>query len=495
MHAKVRVCLETATQMGSAALYLTIDQGGHASRAMLFDVRGRALARVERVVPEIRPRPEWVEQDAEAVVRSVQDCIQQVLRSRDPLQVVSAGLACQRSSVVCWNRASGMALSPVISWQDRRAHAWLEKFEPQRTQIHASTGLMLSAHYGVSKLRWCLENLPAVQSAQQQGELCIGPLASFLIFRLTAERSFLTDPAIAARTLLFDLETHDWDARLLNLFGIPRALLPRCAPSRFDFGRIPVAGKNIPLAIVTGDQSAALFAFGPPQSSLVYINVGTGAFIQYPCVGHLERDPALLTSVVLDDRGTSTYVIEATINGAGSALQWIQQQLELADLEASLAGWLDRPGEPPLFLNGISGLAAPFWIANFSSQFIGGGEPWQQVVAVAESIVFLLQVNLERFRQLAQTLQHIVISGGVAQIDGLCQRLADISHLPVFRPMEYEATSRGLAYLLVEPTEPWREADGGTWFRPGENPPFAARYQRWRTAMERAVARLSPEAC
>jgi len=468
-------------------LYLAIDQGGHASRALLFDDRGRVVARGGQAVHVHQPQPGWVEQDPDEVVRSVRASVEQVLSGHEAAAVVAAGIASQRSSIVCWDRGNGCALSPVLSWQDRRAHAWLLQFEPQRALVYESTGLTLSPHYGASKLRWCLDNLPAVRRALERGELCFGPLASFLAFRLTAERSFLVDPANAARTLLYDLEKRDWDPQLLELFGIPRTPLPRCVPTRHDFGRLLIDGQAIPLAIVTGDQSAALFAFGPPQPAVAYVNIGTGAFAQRPCGGRPERQPPLLTGIVLDDQDTSVYVLEGTVNGAGSALQWAQRELSLGDIEADLAEWLGRVGDWPLFLNGIGGLGAPFWFADFPSRFVGAGEPWQKAVAVAESIIFLLQANLEELRRSAVPLEHVVISGGLAQLDGLCRRLAEISRLPVYRPVEYEATARGVAYLLANRVERWPGPETGVWFQPADNASFAARYRRWRVAMEEAL--------
>ena len=172
------------------------------------------------------------------------------------MQVASAGLATQRSSIVCWDRVSGQALSPVISWQDRRAHEWLTRFALHAEEIHATTGLMLSAHYGASKLRWCLDHLPAVAQAQSEGRLAFGPLASYLVFRLTEERTLAVDPANAARTLLWNIKTLNWDEGLLHLFSIPASALPPCVPTRHHFGHLVAAGQRIPLALVSGDQSA-----------------------------------------------------------------------------------------------------------------------------------------------------------------------------------------------------------------------------------------------
>ncbi len=470
-----------------APLYLAIDQGGHASRALLFNGRGKVVARSTQTVQVHEPHPGWVEQDPEEIVSSVRTSMEHVMRGQDAAQVIAAGLATQRSSIVCWEPGGG-AISPVISWQDRRAHGWLEQFAPQREQVHDSTGLMLSAHYGASKLRWCMDHIPAVRQAHERGELRFGPLATFLVFRLTREHSFLIDPATAARTLLYSLAAHDWDPQLLELFGIPRSALPRCVPTRHSFGGLPVEGQTVPLAIVTGDQSAALFAFGRPEPAVAYINIGTGAFVQRLCGQSPCQHPRLLASIVLDDRNSTVYVLEGTVNGAGSALQWAQREFGLDNIESGLAAWLERPGETPLFLNGVGGLGSPFWVADFPSRFVGDGEPWQKAVAVAESIVFLLQTNLDELRKLSVELDHILISGGLAQFDGLCQRLADISRLPVYRQVEPEATARGIAHLLANHTEPLPESLAGVWFYPTGNPLFADRYRRWREAMDAALA-------
>ncbi|MHB8454344.1 MAG: FGGY family carbohydrate kinase [Acidiferrobacterales bacterium] len=477
----------TRSRGAQAPLYLTIDQGGHASRALLFNGRGKVVARATRTVQMHEPHPGWVEQDPEEIVSSVRTSMEHVMRGQDAAQVISAGLATQRSSIVCWE-PDGRAISPVISWQDRRAHGWLVQFAPQREQVQESTGLMLSAHYGASKLRWCMDHIPAVRQAHERGKLRFGPLASYLVFRLTREHSFLIDPATAARTLLYSLAAHDWDRQLLELFGIPQASLPHCVPTRHSFGGLLIDGRTVPLAIVTGDQSAALFAFGRPEPAVAYVNIGTGAFVQRPCGQRPCQHPRLLASIVFDDRNSTVYVLEGTVNGAGSALQWVQREFGLDNIESGLAAWLERSGEPPLFLNGVGGLGSPFWVADFPSCFLGGGEPWQKAVAVAESIVFLLQTNLDELCKSSVELDHILISGGLAQLDGLCQRLADISRLPVYRQVEPEATARGIAYLLANHTEPLPDSLAGVWFYPTGNPSFADRYHRWRKAMDAALA-------
>ena len=471
-------------------LYLALDQGGHASRALVFDAHGVAQARSLREVQVHHPQADWVEQDPDDLVASLLDATREVLLELGAraAQVVSAGLATQRSSIVCWDRVTGQALSPVISWQDRRAHAWLARFAPHAGAIHATTGLMLSAHYGASKLRWCLDHLPAVAQAETEGRLAFGPLASFLIFRLTAEHSLAADPANAARTLLWNIQSLDWDEGLLHLFSIPASALPPCVPSRHAFGHLEADGWRIPLTLVTGDQSAALFAYGAPHASSAYINMGTGAFVQRPSGNYPGHQPRLLTGIVLRDADEKTYVLEGTVNGAGAALQWIEEDLGLEDLEQQLPAWLAQNSvEPPLFLNGISGLGAPYWVADFESRFSAEAEPWQMAVAVAESIVFLLQANIDLFQKLASPLEQIIASGGLTWYEGLCQRISDLSGLPLYRPAEYEATARGTAWLLAGKPKDWPEPEFGVWFKPRANPALRARYERWRAAMDTAL--------
>jgi glycerol kinase len=470
-------------------LYLCLDQGGHASRALVFDARG-GLQASSLCEVGTRRTPDRVEQDPEELAASLHAAMAQAgtaLGGRAG-NIVAAGIATQRSSIVCWDRRTGAALSPVISWQDRRAHAWLERFSAHTREIHRRTGLMLSAHYGASKLRWCLDHLPAVAAARRAGRLAMGPLASFLLYRLLGEQPLLADPANAARTLLWNIETLDWDPWLLELFGVPVDALPRCVPTRHAFGTLRLSDRRIPLAVAGGDQSAALFALGLPRPDTAYVNLGTGAFIQRVFDRRPEA-PGLLAGLVYHDPGRSVYVLEGTVNGAGAALEWAGREWGLENIEAQLPEWLARAGDIPVFLNGVSGLGAPFWMAEFAPRLIGDGAPWQKAVAVAESIVFLLQANLAVMQAIVPPVTRLVATGGLARLDGLCRRLADLSGLPVYRPAEQEASARGTAYLLAGFPREWPEARPGEQFLPGPDPGLSRRYERWHTEMQRALGR------
>jgi glycerol kinase len=470
-------------------LYLALDQGTHASRAVVLNRHGEVLASGVCDIGLARPQPDWAEQDGEEMVASVFTAANAALsalgaRRRD---VAAAGLASQRASCICWDRSSGRPLSPLFSWQDRRAHQWLRQFEPQGEEVHRKTGLFLSAHYGASKLRWALDHLDAVRAARAQGTLCWGPQASFLAFRLLQERPLVADPQCAARTQLWNLGTHDWDPELLALFGLPLGFLPNSAHTCQVFGTLKLGDCTMPLTAINGDQSAAVFAFGWPEEDSAYINVGTSAFVQRA----LARDPGYvprqLTGIILDDGTTTVYTVEGNVNGAGTALEWLRQQPGMDDLDRLLPQWLAAPGEPPLFLNGIAGLGGPFWQPDFASRFIGAGEPWQNAVAVIESMAFLLQANIDEMTKYVAPAARIRISGGVSQIDGLCRRLAALSRLPVHRRDDAEATARGIGYLAAGRPEHWDHASEERIFQSGEDGGISARYRRWRALMAEAT--------
>lgn len=465
-------------------LFLAIDQGGHASRALAFDESGAVVAQGYAEIAPRQPQPDHVEYDARAMIASVRDAVARVADALGPRveDIAAAGIATQRSTVACWDRQSGEPLSPVISWQDRRAATWMEQFTRHDEDIHSTTGLFVTAHYGVSKLHWCLEHIPAVRKARQSGRLVWGPLSSFLVFQLTRERKHVVDPANASRTLLWNFQTLDWDDGLLDLFGLPLEPMPRCVPTCYEFGEIDCGGVSIPLRVVTGDQSAALFAYGMPHPQTAYINIGTGAFVQRLSGGNADYSPRLLTSVVLQRENEATYVLEGTVNGAGGALIEIENSLgmDAKQAEQNIDRWMREIDAPPLFLNGVSGLGSPYWIARFPTRFSGTGTNEAKLVAVADSIAFLLYANLEEMSEIFIAPRKIVVTGGLSRIGALCQRLADLSGALVVRPGECEATARGTAFLLAGQPAHWLQPDGEQQFAPVDNDNLTQRYARWK---------------
>lgn len=469
-------------------LMLVIDQGTHATRALAFDADGVLIASAHQPIALKRISTDRVEQDAHEIISSMHQVVDAVLAHNEVRRrgVAYAGMATQRSSVVAWDIESGAALAPMLSWQDRRADAWLlDQFGDREIEIKERTGIPLSPHYGASKLRWLLDNVPPVRQARREERLRFGPLASFLIFHLLRERPLLTDHANAGRTMLWNIDSCDWDPWLLELFGVPRELLPVCQPIIHEYGLLQTA--DIPLTAVSGDQNAAIYSLGQPDPGTAIINIGTGAFVLVPTGTKRVPHKRLLSGLAGSDAKSREYTIEGTVNGAGAAIKWAASAWQINDISTQLSDWLARAQDPPVFLNSIGGLGSPFWQPGPAPQLIGQGGAWQNVVAVAESILFLLQVNLEQISAAGLAVDKIRVSGGLANLDGLCQRLADLTGKQVYRPAEIEATGRGAAWLAAGRPSHWPEEQRGMTFNPQPNERLSDRYKIFVEALSKFV--------
>jgi len=470
-------------------LVLALDQGSHASRAVLFDSFGNQLAAAQVAVATRREGADRVEQDPEELVRSLQTALVDATDSRAGAAILAAGLATQRSTVVAWSRATGRALCDALSWQDRRNAGLLAHLAPLAQRVREITGLPLSPHYGASKLRWYLDHVPAVQRAAVAGDLACGPLSSFLVSRLAEERRCVVDPANASRTLLYDPSQLQWSPELLQLFDLDSRHLPACVPTRCAFGRMVIGAQRVPLTACTGDQSAAAFAFGRPEPDCALVNVGTGAFIQRVASPAIPLPDGILRSVLCADDEGVVASHEGTVNGAGSALDWLRERVAI-DVDRALAALGTQQSFAaglPLFMNGVGGLGAPFWRSDFPCEFVGNGDDDARLAAVIESIAFLLCVNLEALHR-AAPLRRIRISGGLARNDYLCRCLASLSGLRVERPLLVEATARGVAFLAAGKPATWRDVGIEQTFQPTASAALAARFVEWRVEMAKRGA-------
>ena len=464
------------------AAVLSIDAGSQSVRAALYSATGRRLGFWQQPCRQADAGQTLVEQDADAIVQAATKCLKQLPIGRG---VAAAALVSQGASVVCWHRADGRALSPVISWQDRRGAAYVEQFPLTREQVHALTGLPLSSHYGASKLRWCLDHLPSVQAARQSRELSGGPLVSFLLYHLCRERPRLVDSGNASRTQLWHLHRQQWDAELGRLFGIPAEILPRGVDNVFDFGHVQLAGGDVPLVMVNRDQQAALFAGGRPRTQTAYMNLGTGAFTQ--CLVTEPRGPAeLLLNRVLsgDAREPPLYSLEGTVHGAAGAMPWMERELGRTitpeQLHDALALEPDR-GKPVYFVNGVMGLGSPYWQPTCASRFSLRLDDGEKLLAWLESVVFMLVVNL-RIMSSCVSVERVCVSGGWSRLPGLVQRLADLSGLECCCDADHEASLRGAAFLAAGQPPHWH-TDPPDRFLPRENAGLDARFHDWQHAM------------
>lgn len=474
--------------MNDSPLFLALDQGGHSSRAIVFDTAGRVVSRAQIPIQTFNIGDGRIEHSADELVDSIVRAARNALHELGwrVNRVVRAALATQRSSVVCWNRHTTRALSPVLSWQDTRAAERLMHLNARRSELHNLTGLFPSPHYGASKLEWCLENIPPVWDAARNDELACGPLASFLVARLSDSHASIVDPANAGRTLLWNIDKQDWDDSLLQEFGLQRRWLPACKATVGELAMLSLSGRDIPLGALNGDQSAALFSDGVPGESDVFVNAGTGAFIQRVTSVRPSGVDRLPLSVVVRDEHTTRYALEGTVNGAAAALDWVALHEKLNDWPRHAQAWLAAVTDPPLFINGVGGVGSPYWLPNIESDFIGAGDGVARWVGALESIVFLLRVNFDELNRALGSAERIVLSGGLAHIDGFCQRLADLCGLPVTRSEFTEATARGVACLLQAGYR-WSQGDTPTLkiFEPTLNAAIELRFERWCREMDR----------
>jgi glycerol kinase len=456
---------------------LAIDQGTHATRATLFTTNGQLIQHTEQKVALSQLDHKHIEQDPEEILESITSVIKQ-LNAEKLSRTVFCGLATQRSTIVAWHIDTGKSLNPAISWQDRRSNEDLQQFNSHIDNIKKITGLPLSPHYGAGKFRWLLANNTNIKKVLNENKLCLGTLASYLIFNLLKENIFVVDHSNAHRTLLFDLQSLNWSDKLLSLFDINKNTLPTCKPIEYQYGKLALY--NIPLTMVCGDQNAAVYSQGPVDEGHAIINIGTGAFVIAPCHKNITNSNLLCGVAHSSNFDVCEYLLEGTVNGAGSALSWAQKKYPVTNLFEKLPHWLEQIKTSEIFINTIGGLGSPWWKAEKQAYFIShkNTEVEHKYVAIIESIVFLLQHNIEQMQQHI-SLTQLKVSGGLSQLDGLCQKLADISNLPVARAKDTEATARGTAWLAAGRPDNWMFEQADKNFKPQNNADLILRYRQF----------------
>ena len=460
---------------------LVIDQGTHASRAIVFSAEGEIINTAEQSIKLIKHNHSRIEQNPEEILQSVHTVISQVLKET-PGIISSCGLATQRSTMLAWNNESLKSLYPALSWQDRRSENDLKQFKQDEKLIQQITGLPLSAHYGAGKFRWLLQHLKQATPDSNQS-LALGPLVSFLLCHLSSLQQNLVDHSNAHRTLLFDLYKLEWSDELLKLFDINKKLLPVCKPVQSSYGTLLDTG--IPISSVSGDQNAALFSQGAIPENTAIVNLGTGAFILAPCSTTIKTDKLLLG--IARSNSHTEYLLEGTVNGAGAAISWAQQQWPVTDLYWQLSGWLDDIDQPPIFINTVGGLGSPWWVSDIEPYFLQQNKPLsieQRYVAIIESIVFLLQHNFQQLNRHIE-IKTLRVSGGLSQINALCQKLADLSGCQVQRFEDTEATARGAAWLAADRPDNWSSQQPCRTFTPSLQNSLKQRYQSFTAEISR----------
>ena len=471
--------------------YLGVDQGSNSSRAVLFDDNGKLVASASQKVILNRDNAGCVEHDTDQLLDTVTRVIQQVLSGLDEQQlgqVAACGIASQRSTVLAWD-VNGAALSPALSWQDVRAENLLEKLKPHEQEIRRLTGLPLTPYYSASKMRWLLNESDSVKQCAHDA-LRLSPLISYLLFHLLENKPYVIDFSNAQRTQLFELDSLTWSQRLCHWFDVDQRLLPECVPMRANYGQL--AGTRIPVTAVCGDQNAAMFGIGALDRGVALVNIGSGAFVLRE-LDQFCNSTNQLTGIAYSDSNHVSYMREATVNGAGNALNWAEKHWHIEHLLDSLPQWMKQVSQPPVFINSVGGLGTPWMQAGLHSSFIGNGNftDAEKVVAVIESIVFMLQVNLELMTAQAP-LKRLRVSGGLSKLDGLCQKLSNLSGYELERANVIEATARGVAWLAAGRPHNWNsvepeKAEECMRFVPQQDETLLARYQIFKTEMKRLL--------
>lgn len=464
--------------MQSTPTFLVLDQGGQSSRALLYDAHGTLIRESARAVATARPGPGRVEQDPEELVHTLRGCAAEVLA--DGPRPTAVGLAVQRSSVLCWNRRTGAALTPVLSWQDTRAHALFDAAALDAVALRRVTGLPASPHYGATKIAWCLREVPAVRAAHAADELCAGPLASFLLFRLLDHRPFRSTRTLAQRTLLYDIGADAWSGPLLEAFGLSSELLPAVVPDCGLHGMLSDHG--VPVMVCVGDQNAVPYAVGHPDPGTLYLNAGTGAFLLRPLPAGAGAPDGLLDTLL--PRGG--IAAEGTVNGAGSAVAWFEAQSGGTFPWEALDTLDAVPRDAPLFVNSVGDLGSPFWRTGLRARLEPDrGSRIERAYAVAESIAFLVRANVARLRGNGLGVDRVRASGGLAASRFTCSLVAAALDTAVGRSRDLEATARGVLTLLggaPDHAEPVVHRPEPAWVAALDE-----RYHRWSSLIDDGV--------
>ena len=444
----------------TSPLLLSIDAGTTSIRAIVFDAAGRAVAAAQQEFGQHYPQAGWVEQDAGEIWATALAVVRRVLLEGgvSAARIAALGIANQRETTVLWERASGRPLHRAIVWQDRRTADRCEQLHAagHEERVAAKTGLLLDPYFSATKIAWLLDHVDGARAAAEAGALCCGTIDTWLLWKLTQGRTFATDATNASRTLLFDLRTQQWDAELLQLFRVPRALLPEVRDSNGDYGSTDTAlfGVSIPIRGVLGDQQAALVGQACFAPGMIKATYGTGAFVVMNTGAEIVRSRnRLLATVAYRIDGVPTYALEGSIFVAGAALQWLRDGLKLiANAAQSETIAAHAHGNRGVYLvPAFTGLGAPHWDPHARGAILGltrDSGIGEIVTAALQSVCFQTRDLLAAMqRDGASSACTLRIDGGMAANRWFAQALADLLGVPVDRPRVVETTALGAACM------------------------------------------------
>ena len=436
---------------------MAIDQGTSSSRAVLFDTEARVVASAQQEFPQAYPQPGWVEHDPEAIWNSVISVATEVLHAPEAGKIAALGITNQRETTLIWDRETGKCIHRAIVWQDRRTAAACRslKREGAEETVTDRTGLRLDPYFSATKIAWILDHVEGARDLADRGCLAFGTVDSFLLWRLTAGRVHATDASNASRTMLYNIHSQSWDDELLELFRVPRSVLPDVRDCADDFGITDksVLGAEIPILGIAGDQQAALIGQAGFDKGMTKSTYGTGCFvITNTGTEALRSRQNLLTTVAYRLGGETTYGLEGSIFVAGSAVQWLRDELRIIerapDTEpiARKTGVVEHVHVVPAF----AGLGAPYWDPDARAAILG----LSRDSGIAEIVTATLQAIAYQTRDLTVAMSQDGIVPSLIRVDGgmvangwFLQFLADMLGIPVERPRNVESTVLGAAYL------------------------------------------------
>lgn len=437
---------------------LALDQGTTSSRAIVFDRDGSVVSVGQKEFTQIYPQSGWVEHDPLEIWRSQIDTAVEALAKANltPADIAAVGITNQRETTLIWDRKTGEPIHNAIVWQDRRTSDLCNAIrEAHGELIRSKTGLEVDAYFSASKIKWLLDNIPGVRDRAENGEFAFGTVDTWLVWKLTHGKLHITDPSNASRTMLYNINSLEWDNELLDIFDVPRAILPEVRSSSEIYGEVDIDElKGIQIAGIAGDQQAALFGQACFASGSTKNTYGTGCFmLQNVGDKPVASENRLLSTVAWQTSGVTEYALEGSVFIGGAVIQWLRDSLGViersSDVEALAASVSDNGGV--YFVPAFAGLGTPHWDQDARGLIMGltrGTGKAHIARAAVESIAFqtadlLTAMNADSNADLTE----LRVDGGATTNNSLLQFQADILQIPVVRSKTAETTALGAAYL------------------------------------------------
>ena len=451
---------------------LSLDQGTTSSRAMLITREGKVWASAQREFRQLFPSPGWVEHDPDEIWSSQASVAAEVIARSGIAQteIAAIGITNQRETTVIWDKITGKPIAPAIVWQDRRTTEECQALKKQGLEplFQKKTGLLLDPYFSGTKIQWLLNKIPGAKERAKKGELAFGTIDTWLIWKLTQGKAHVTDVTNASRTLIFNIHTQDWDEELLNIFDIPKEILPKvCSSSEiYAHTHTPLFAESIPIGGVAGDQQAALFGQGCFHRGMVKTTYGTGCFmLMNTGEKSVFSNNKLLTTIAYQINGKTTYALEGSVFIGGAAVQWLRDGLGIikssSDIERLALSVKDNNGV--YFVPAFTGLGAPYWDPYARGIIVGltrGCTSAHLARAALEAIAYQVTDVLKAMESDAQVkVQELRVDGGAVVNNLLLQFQADILNTSVIRPEMTELTALGAAFLAGLAVGFWKDQD------------------------------------